>query len=275
MKLLGISRCTVCSPGREGADSALFRGVADRLAAMGHRVDTVAEGDFAGWAGSYDGVFQMARKASAIAMLSTLEIPVVNTPQSVMNCYRTTQDQLFHESGVQVPRSRVCKTLAGPGDWNLWPCWLKKGGSHSEIQSDVMMVHSPAECAVQMAQMAARGIEECLVQEHVPGALVKIYGVTGNWVLDCCAVGGEPDKFGRSVPGQAGIDVTQLKKNDALREVVGKAALAVGTDVFGADVIVSPDGTFSIIDFNDWPSFGSCRDRAVCAIADLLVKKFG
>ena len=36
----------------------------------------------------------------------------------------------------------------------------------------------------------------------------------------------------------------------------------IGIDVYGGDGIVRDDGTFAIIDFNDWPSFSPCVEEA-------------
>lgn len=281
MKLLGISRDSVYSPGRESADSALFQGVADRLAAMGNSVRTVTEREFctmvrSGNVVEWDGIFHMCRSAETLELLSGLDIPCVNTVRSVRNCQRTLQDRIFHKSGVSVPDSCICNTSDGPGDWSAWPCWLKRGDSHSVLQSDVILVHNRAECSAQMAQMASRGISDCLIQKNIQGTLVKVYGVTGEWVLDCRVVTGEKDKFGNVVEhGSQGTGIKDILNTGALNELIRMAAVAVECDVFGADVIVDGNGNLTIIDFNDWPSFSSCRERAAIAISEMLVKKFG
>ncbi|MFS6554926.1 hypothetical protein VPJ68_05445, partial [Parabacteroides distasonis] len=42
--------------------------------------------------------------------------------------------------------------------------------------------------------------------------------------------------------------------------------------MYGGDAIVTADGNFVIIDFNDWPSFSRCRDEAAEAIAEYVKK---
>ena len=37
--------------------------------------------------------------------------------------------------------------------------------------------------------------------------------------------------------------------------------------IYGGDAVIRPDGRFFLIDFNDWPSFGSCTQAAAEAIA--------
>ena len=47
-------------------------------------------------------------------------------------------------------------------------------------------------------------------------------------------------------------------------------AAAVGLEIYGGDCIVCADGTWYMIDFNDWPSFSRCREEAADAIAGLI-----
>ena len=51
------------------------------------------------------------------------------------------------------------------------------------------------------------------------------------------------------------------------------AAETLGLYVYGGDAIISPDGTVSIIDINDWPSFAPVRDEASREIAKLILRK--
>ena len=41
--------------------------------------------------------------------------------------------------------------------------------------------------------------------------------------------------------------------------------------IYGGDCIVRCDGSYAIIDFNDWPSFSVCRQAAARAIAKLVL----
>ena len=45
---------------------------------------------------------------------------------------------------------------------------------------------------------------------------------------------------------------------------------AVGIDIYGGDCVVKANGTYCIIDFNDWPSFSRCREEAADAIVALV-----
>jgi hypothetical protein len=58
-----------------------------------------------------------------------------------------------------------------------------------------------------------------------------------------------------------------------LQELGNQAAAVAGLDIFGGDVIVSPEGELTLIDLNDWPSFAPCRERASYAIAEFISKR--
>ena len=53
-------------------------------------------------------------------------------------------------------------------------------------------------------------------------------------------------------------------------EAAARLARLVGIQVYGGDAVLLSDGTFAIIDFNDWPSFSSCREEAAAAICRLI-----
>jgi len=51
------------------------------------------------------------------------------------------------------------------------------------------------------------------------------------------------------------------------------SAIALGLDVYGGDAVVAEDGSISIFDINDWPSFAPVRDEASEQIAKLIFQK--
>ena len=52
-----------------------------------------------------------------------------------------------------------------------------------------------------------------------------------------------------------------------LKTICGKAASELNLVVYGGECIMDADGSLSIIDFNDWPSFSPCRAEAAANIA--------
>ena len=87
-------------------------------------------------------------------------------------------------------------------------------------------------------------VENPLLTAHVEGAPVKFYGVADRFFF--------PQGYPR------------------VAEAAARLARLAGIQVYGGDAVVMSDGTFAIIDFNDWPSFSSCRDEAAAAICGLI-----
>ena len=84
---------------------------------------------------------------------------------------------------------------------------------------------------------------------------MKFYGVSGAEYFNVIAGEGEVSE---SVA-------------HALSDAAGLAATALGLDALGGDAVVDGD-SFSIIDFNDWPSFSRVRTEAARAIARRAMK---
>lgn len=124
------------------------------------------------------------------------------------------------------------------------PCWVKRNG-YSEDPADV--VFAPTEEARQRAveAMRSRGISDIVFQHHREGQEVKFYGV------------------GRSFFRPEGLT--------ALRDKAQESAAEKGLEVWGGDAVIDAGGDIHIIDFNDWPSFSSCREEAAKAIAHYAV----
>ena len=51
------------------------------------------------------------------------------------------------------------------------------------------------------------------------------------------------------------------------------AANRLDVDVYGGDVIVTEDNRVFLVDFNDWPSFRTCYEKAAVMIADLIEER--
>ena len=123
---------------------------------------------------------------------------------------------------------------------------------------------------VALQAFARRGIGSAVGLQHVPGDLIKFYGVegTGFFYYYYPTAGGHFSKFGleraNGAPGGYAFDVAALKRT------ADRAARLSGLTVYGGDCIVRPAGDFCLIDFNDWPSFSLCKDEAAAAIAQKL-----
>jgi len=118
-----------------------------------------------------------------------------------------------------------------------------------------------------LRRFAERGIPFVVAQEHVPGDLIKFYGVRNgaatqdaNWF----------QWFYHRDKGMLGHSFDPARLSKAAFD----AAAALGLEIFGGDAVVKPNGAPMIIDLNAWPSYALYRDRAAQAIADCLTERF-
>lgn len=272
MRYLGVSRAELYSPGRVSGDAAIFRAVASELGRHGHEVSCMTEQELIehGIPAGVDGIFQMCRSARALDVLRGASVPVINSADAVAGCRRANQVRILQGTGL-LPDSMICSTHAVPEGWNTYPCWIKRADSHAVDKYDVTYASCEAECSAALRALAARGLGECVIQAHVKGWIVKFYGVRGTGLTDCYASSAADGKFGleryNDSPEQAYVDV------ESLTAAAEMAAELLGVDVYGGDAIVGPDGSITIIDFNDWPSFRSCTVGAALKIAELIIAK--
>lgn len=184
---------------------------------------------------------------------------------------KTTSDAVQTTSDAGQKRSEEIFESAVAG-WTLFPAWLKRGDSCAQQREDVSFVRNPEALRSAIASFRRRGIGSAVLSRHLPGDVVKFYGVADTpffeWYYP--TLGGGHSKFGlEEINGPAHefpFDAAGLK-----READRLAALAL-TPVYGGDCIVDAAGRFRIIDFNDWPSFSSCADRAAEAIVSYILK---
>lgn len=124
------------------------------------------------------------------------------------------------------------------------PCWVKRDG-YVESPADVIFVPTEEARMEVVEAMRSRGISDIVFQHHCEGREVKFYGI------------------GRSFFRPEGLT--------ALRDKAQESAAEKGLEIWGGDAVIGSDGDVHIIDFNDWPSFSSCREEAAKAIAHYAV----
>jgi len=118
-----------------------------------------------------------------------------------------------------------------------------------------------------LSALDARAISRAVLQEHVPGDLIKFYGVR------------EAQENGRLSWFEWFYHRDQqLSRHpfeiSELRDAVSRAAGALGLDVFGGDAIATETGRIVLIDLNAWPSFALYRQEAAERIAAFLAIRF-
>ena len=132
--------------------------------------------------------------------------------------------------------------------------WLKRGDAPTQTAEDIVFCRTEAELAEGRRRFRDRGITDVVTSTHVEGDLVKFYCVGDDFFRYYHA---------DATPSYYGFDAA------ALHATALRIAHLIGIEVYGGDCIVRPDGTFCMIDFNDWPSFSRCRAEAAVAIAEL------
>jgi hypothetical protein len=267
----GIFREQAHSPGRETDDTEILRLTGKHLEARGFRVLIQSPEDIGGLPAERPrGVFMMCEQLGILAQLDTLAgrgVPHVNTPQAVLNTYRERMVALLEEAAVSFVPSRLIAT-AGAGDLGALPTWVKRADVHNTQDGDVTFAETADAAHAALAALAARGIARAVLQPHVPGDLVKFYGIGGNARSD-----GTPAWFrwfyhkNQTLAGHP-LDPVALGRS------VRRAAAALGLEVYGGDAIATPAGTV-LLDVNAWPSFALYREEAAARIAEHLVRRFG
>jgi hypothetical protein len=263
----GIYRELAHSPGRIDDDRAILESVGAAMATRGFNVKLVAsdaefEIDFAN-------IFVMCERGPILDRLRNAKKTgsiIVNSPDAIRNTYRHRMVELFARHSVSTPASQIVASDAS----KLRPpkgVWVKRYDFHATEAHDVIYAASEEGWQVALHGFAKRGIPYVVAQEHVPGDLVKFYGVRNamapvdaNWF----------EWFYHCDKGMLGYSFDAL----GLRQAAFGAAAALGLEIFGGDAIIQADGEPVIVDINAWPSYARYRYRAAEAIADLLTERF-
>lgn len=272
LRVVGIRRAQRFSPNSVERDAAICQAVADCLGRQGYDVSLHAEEAFTpSLAQGAAAVFSMARGTETVAALERLSTPVVNPVAGLRNARRGDMTRIFAEAGIPMPRSWMVRTDGTLPDADC-PCWLKRTDECAQASGDVVYAHGRDELAAAMRRFADRGLREAVVCEHLPGDLVKFYGVKGTGFFEYYypTAGDGFSKFGLERHNGA----ARFYAFDAavLAATADRAASLLNLPVYGGDCIVGADGEVRLIDFNDWPSFSRCCDRAAEAITSVIVK---
>lgn len=209
-------------------------------------------------------VLSMARSRKALDILTQMEAEgarVINRPQAVLNATRTVIDRMMRENDIP------CAPLHGDHGW-----WIKRGDEAAQEKGDVRFAADDRKRDATIEEFHKRGITHIVTTAHVRGDLVKFYGVTGTAFFHTTyPTDGGFSKFGdetrNGTSRHTPFDIAALH-GDASR-----LAQLTGIEVYGGDCIVRSDGSYAIIDFNDWPSFSVCRQDAAEAIASVATKE--
>jgi hypothetical protein len=267
----GIFREVAHSPGRESDDAEILRLTGKHLEAKGLQVVLKTPEEINGVdEGRPRFVFLMCERVDVLRRLRALEasgVPQVNSTQSVLNTYRERMLEAFVEANVPFIASRLVGTSAADAGGAL-PAWVKRADVHNTQEGDVVFAPTADAVAAALRGLAGRGIPRAVIQPHVPGDLVKFYGVGAGG-----GPHGAPPWFRWFYHKDQKLAGHRFEER-SLARLVRSAASALGLEVYGGDAIVTPDSEIVLLDVNAWPSFALYRDEAAARIATHLVLRF-
>lgn len=206
---------------------------------------------------AYCQIISMARSPKALGILEQLEqsgIRVLNPSVGVRACQRSNIDKVMRENYLPLPPDK--------GDDGYW---VKRADASAQSKEDVCFCHDWSEVEKIKSTFMQRGITDVVTQAHVNGDVVKFYGVEGTGFFRYYYSGDDTEtKFGDEE--RNGKPRYYLFSSSNLQADAEKLACLLQTPIYGGDAIVREDGSYVIIDFNDFPSFSKCRKEAAKAI---------
>lgn len=279
IKIAGIMRAGVFSPNHIGNDAAIFNVVAEQLRKRGCEVKVYSEDQFAAGAVNERIILNMCRERRSIELLQTLEDEgrlVINSGYGIENCTRERMSRILMASGIPYPESFIVDTdevvkdrLVRSGFSSFW---VKRGDEHSRHREDVTYARHAQEAQEILQEFFLRGIKRAVINRHLTGDLVKFYGVAGtSFFYHFLPFDRGHSKFGseeiNGAPHHMPFD------EDRLKSICAKAADVMDVKIYGGDCVIGEDGSITIIDFNDWPSFAPCRQEAGPVIARMVINE--
>ncbi len=265
MTFLGIYREPEFSPGRHMSnDAKILRLVGQALERLGVTVTLASLEEARGLWKKADLIFSMCQGPKAMSELDGWKkegAVILNDPEASRRTYRDSLCSAIREKDLGFPHSEFLSTDNAQELEQFRPiiaksgAWLKRSDVHATQTGDVVKVESWQDLAPALAQFKARNLPQAVLQQHCAGDEVKFYAVTGGRL------------FWPYYPKES--EGYPFDEKELLR-MAEHAATALGVSIYGGDAIISPEGTITLIDLNDWPSFAPCRGAAASAIAKFL-----
>ncbi len=295
-KVILIARDECFSPHSEANDLAILKAVEQRLISHGYKPTMLSESSLSNYS------LPLGRVGMGAHMLSESSLSNYSLPSGrvgergseaplylSMGRHESTLDFLREKErqgimvinsadgvGMCVCRSRLdelmrCERIPVPPIEGEYGYWLKRGDISAQSHDDIVFAADEQERDSAMRRFHDRGIKQVVVSSHVPGDVVKFYGVEGvGFFRVYYPTDDGVTKFGdEQRNGTAHHYPFEL---DHLRHEAERLSRLVGVPVYGGDAVVTEQGQFCIIDFNDWPSFSRCREAAADAITELLIR---
>lgn len=277
-KIAAILRAGAYSPNHIGNDAAIINLTCEQLRKRGCQVKTYSEEQLIAGAVKEPIVIHMCRDQRSFPILQSMEdagMLVINSGYGVENCTRERLTRILLGSGIPYPESLIVNTNQTVTEQmeriGMERAWIKRGDTYAMHKEDVTYVRHPEEAQEVLQEYFLRGIKRAVINRHLDGDQVKFYGVRETDYFYCfypfektySSKGN--DKAPRRGGGETRFDIEKF------RDACNRAADILDIRVYGGDAIIDPEGNFSIIDFNDWPSFAPCRVEASGVIARAIL----
>ena len=272
-KTLLIQRAACYSPNSEEKDLAILQ----EVGCFFEDAKIIGEGEFVenfstynqlisvesvGAVNAYYQIISMARSPKALDCLEQLEqrgIRVLNPSDGIRACQRSNVDKVMRENHLPLPSDE--------GDDGYW---VKRADAAAQSKEDVCFCHDWAEVEKIKSTFMQRCITDIVTQAHVKGDVVKFYGVEGTDFFWYYYSGDDTEtKFGDEE--RNGKPQYYPFSSSNLQTDAEKLACLLQTSIYGGDAIIQEDGSYVIIDFNDFPSFSKCRKEAAKAIFERMI----
>lgn len=267
-KTLLIQRAACYSPNSEEKDLAILQEVGclfddvnivgeDELVESFSTYNQLISAESVGAVNVYYHIISMARSPKVLDCLEQLEqrgIRVLNPSVGIRACQRSNVEKVMRENHLPLPPDK--------GDDGYW---VKRADAAAQSKEDVCFCHDWAEVEKIKSTFMQRGITDVVTQAHVKGDVVKFYGVEGTGFFRYYYSGDDTEtKFGDEE--RNGKPQYYPFSSSNLQADAEKLACLLQTPIYGGDAIIQEDGSYVIIDFNDFPSFSKCRKEAAKAI---------
>ncbi|MCM1521619.1 MAG: hypothetical protein NC039_03075 [Muribaculaceae bacterium] len=264
IKIAAILRAAAYSPNHIGNDAAILNLTCEQLRKRGCEVKTYSEEQLIAGAVTETNIIHMCRDRRSFPILQAKEDAgalVVNSAYGVENCVRERMARILIGSGIPYPESIMVDTnqtvVSRLDAMGISRAWIKKGEMYAMHKEDVTYVRHSREAQEMLQEYFLRGIRRAVINRHLDGVKLKFYGVAGTpWFYHSFPLMTPPEG-----PGPEGFDL------DEFMSTCNRAADTLDIMVYGGDAIVHDDGSFTIIDINDWPTFAPCRAEASAVIA--------
>lgn len=265
-----ISRDARFSPNSTTRDETVFKAVALQFVLRGRAIRTLDESGLPDELPDAEAVLSMGRSVETLRRLSAWErggLLVLNAPDGLLENSRSRLSELIARSGVgarYVANERETATVV---ERLSFPLWLKRGDACAQTAGDVRFVTTREELDEAMTYFMEKGYADVVAEEHLEGDLIKFYGVEGT------------EFFRYAYPTDGGFSKFGLEKHNGtpsffpfsshdLKQTADEIARLSGMLFYGGDAVIGSNGEFSVIDFNDWPSFGDYAQEAAIAIVE-------